>query len=111
MKKQKTMKELKRNNNILFWMLMAFVLLTLVFSIFDLIGKRKLEQQLQERIPITCEYLPKMISDSCVIGCIYSTKFYYNNSEVNLEDASYECMMNCLGMSYEISGKICGVIE
>lgn len=106
MKKQKTTyKNLERNHNILFWMVMALLLVILVLTILD---KSKINE-LEKRIPVDCEYLPLVISDSCVVGCIYSTKFYYDNPEINLEDASYECMMNCLGASYEISSKICGV--
>jgi len=87
-----------------------FCLLMVCIILYD-IQIDSFETQLsecQEQVPITCENLPRMISDSCAIGCIYSTKFYYNNSEINLEA---ECMMYCLSKSYEISNQICGVME
>ncbi len=53
------------------------------------------------------------MSDSCVLGCIYSTKFYYDNPRIDFKESSYDCMLNCLEKAQDIQDKFsfCEVIE
>jgi len=39
------------------------------------------------------EEIKDNLIDTCHVGCIYSTKFYYNNS--NFEKELYDCMLYC----------------
>jgi len=111
----KTRKELERSNNILFWMFIVLLLIAVVFSMLDERKISKLDQQLskcQEQVYCSDTFKDAM-SDSCMLGCIYSTKFYYDNPKIDFKESSYDCMLNCLEKAQDIQDKFsfCEVIS
>ena len=119
----KKIKELERENNkidLAILIIGIFLLITILFAGYYAFKSEVLKNQLNEceeigiesMKDVYCSYLYReTISDSCALGCIYSTKFYYENN--NFGDESLGCMLNCINKSQEIQDKFsfCEVIK
>ena len=51
--------------------------------------------------------LGDIVYDSCSLGCIKSTRYYFNNSGIDFGDSIKECFLFCIEKSIDIKSKIC----
>jgi len=116
MTKQKTRKELKETiKDLGLSLIVAMIGVIAIIILFVIIPQNNLKQQLSEcREQVYCsDTFRNIMSDSCVLGCIYSTKFYYDNPKIDFKESSYDCMLNCLEKAQNIQDKFsfCEVLE
>ncbi len=114
MTKKKLTRKAKENIMLIMWgVLMGVLLMGMLSIVFDTYEERQLKQELQTcQEDVFCDdSFEEMMSDSCIIGCIYSTKFYCNN--VDFGESSFDCMLNCLEKAEEIQSRFsfCEVIK
>ena len=90
------------------WMMLGIGMVAIALLGLYYVNKEKIYNLENPEQEVECwEGLEETISDSCVIGCIYSTKFYYNNPNVNFSESSFDCMLNCIDKADTITKTIC----
>ena len=117
--KMKTRKELEEEKGSWKGIAITFMILFFMFALLLVCvyipNEHKLENQLSEcQEQVYCsDTFGDAMSDSCVLGCIYSTKFYYDNPKIDFKESSYDCMLNCLEKAQDIQDKFsfCEVLE
>ena len=67
------------------------IIISIMLSILIIIQNNKIEELSSLKNPL--KEIKDSLVNTCHIGCIYSTKFYYNNT--NFDSELYDCLLYC----------------